>query len=77
MFYLPVAPDIDDPEGDVVPGYDQKPVTDKSVLVDNTNQKMGENGPPKKKPKITDVNINGEVYNQNSVLAGSVTLQGY
>ena len=76
LFYLPVAPDIDEPEGEVVPGYDQiKPPSstsgkDKNVLTDTSNEVPTEDGPPKKKTKITDVAINGDIYDQSNVMAG-------
>ena len=61
MFYLQVAPDIDDPEGEVVPGYD---VVQNTTSSNKNGDEIPENGEPSsKKTKITDVDINGEVYN--------------
>lgn len=67
LFYLPVAPDIDDPEGEVVPGYD---VTQNTSSTNKNENESIENGEPRsKKTKITDVDIYGDVYNQNSLMA--------
>ena len=68
LFYLPVAPDIDDPEGEVVPGYDVVQNTSSGNKNDDDSPDNGE--PSSKKTKITDVDINGEVYNQNNLMAG-------
>ena len=65
MYYLPVAPDIDEPEGDVIPGYEQVKASGKGNSLPTAS---GE--PPSKKTKITDVDINGEIYDPNSVHAG-------
>jgi len=58
LFYLPVAPDIDEPEGEALHGYETVKANDSE-----------EGAPPSKKTKIQDVDINGEVYDQNNLLA--------
>ena len=79
LYYLPVAPEIDDPEGEAVPGYPQPPVNEANnakPLSDTTNQiststeESAEEGPPRKKTKITDVSIHGEIFDENNLLAG-------
>jgi len=78
LYYLPVAPEIDDPEGEAVPGYPQPPVNEANnakPLSDTTNQiststeESAEEGPPRKKTKITDVSIHGEIFDENNLLA--------
>lgn len=60
LYYLPVAPDIDEPEGE---GYEKT----KPFIKEEPH--ISPEGPPRKKTKITDVNINGEIYDPNSVNA--------
>jgi len=56
LYYLPVAPDIDEPEGE---GYEKtKP-----------KEETPDDEPPSKKTRITDVDINGEIYDPNNVNA--------
>jgi len=76
LFCLPIAPDIDEPEGEMVSAFDQHKVPtmndkEKAILMDTSNHSIEseDEGPPNKKTKITDVVINGEVYDQNSVNA--------
>merc|ERR1719505_248116 len=73
-----LAPEIDDPEGEAVPGYPQPPVNEANnakPLSDTTNQiststeESAEEGPPRKKTKITDVSIHGEIFDENNLLA--------
>lgn len=80
LFCLPIAPDIDEPEGEITGGCDQMKLPpmnqneekEKRVLVDSSNhlaESEEEGGPPRKKTKIKDVVINGEIYDQNNLLA--------
>lgn len=79
LFYLPVAPEIDDPEGEMTYGYDAgknsanenaKDAAAAAVVKSEESSSDIHDGPPSKKTKITDVNINGDSYNANGVLAG-------
>jgi len=83
LYYLPVAPDIDDPEGEAVPGsilkaedpLQQQALQSAAGLADITNGQAQAgttdhtDEPSSKKTKITDVNIHGDVFNQSNVLA--------
>lgn len=74
LFYLPVAPEIDDPEGEMTHGYDAgKTESSKDLKIEENGTE--EEGPPSKKTKITDVEINGDSYNVNGVLAGLYILR--
>lgn len=66
LYYLPIAPEIDDPEGDITHGYDNG----KTGKTDESNNGNGAviDGPPSKKTKMKDININGETYDPNAVL---------
>ena len=51
-----------------MPGYDVVQNTSSGNKNDDDSPDNGE--PSSKKTKITDVDINGEVYNQNNLMAG-------
>ncbi|XP_065643236.1 retinoblastoma-binding protein 5 homolog isoform X2 [Hydra vulgaris] len=65
LLYLPVAPDIDEPESDLLPGGEQLTSMKRSSISDlpETNE------PSLKKAKVTDVSINGDIYDYKNVEA--------
>lgn len=73
IYYLPVAPEIDEPEGELTHGYDTgKPNPGASKSGESGGEKSGmdSDGPPAKKTKTKDININGEAYDPNAVVSG-------
>eukprot|EP00794_Sanderia_malayensis_P010824 gene10824-11976_t len=77
LYFLPVAPEIDDPEGEM-PTFEgeqqalQKPASPKQdqmpsdTLKRRASDENGHHGSSKKKPKVVDVHINGDSFDQNS-----------
>ena len=75
LYYLPVAPEIDEPEGELTHGYDTtgKPSggNDKNGAGDSAGGGEKTNdGPPAKKTKTKDIDINGEAYDANAIMSG-------
>ncbi|XP_065643348.1 retinoblastoma-binding protein 5-like isoform X2 [Hydra vulgaris] len=63
LLYLPVAPDIDEPESDLLPGGEQLTSMKRSSISDLPEI----NEPSLKKAKVTDVSINGDIYDYKNV----------
>ena len=81
LYYLPVAPEIDEPEGDLTHGYDTtgKPPggNDKIGAGESADGGAGEktnDGPPAKKTKTKDIDINGDAYDANAISSGKLVL---
>ena len=69
LYYLPIAPEIDDPEGEITHSYDNGKTAKTDEEAGNT---AINNGPPSKKTKMKNIDINGETYDENAVLTGKI-----
>ena len=83
LYFLPVAPEIDEPEGELTHGYDTGKPSDNEKSGgagggsgENTGgEKSTSEGPPAKKTKTKDIDINGEAYDENAILSGKSARQ--
>lgn len=55
LLYLPIAPEIEDPEDNWVPGVDPNPLSDDSPLKRGNDAMKDNSSPKKKKPKTVDI----------------------
>ena len=56
LLYLPIAPEIEDPEENWIPGVDPAPSSDDSPHKRGSSEAFKENS-SKKKPKTIDINL--------------------
>jgi len=73
LYYLPVAPEIDEPEGEMTHGYDTGKnggnLGNGKEAGSNKSEESDSSGPPAKKTKTKDININGDGYDPKAVLS--------